>query len=195
MPDIDVADFDGRRTPLTVNPNGRTAASNAKPVVLSNEDLAALQAITAAIGELGFDGLTNAELRAEPIPFSANELPLPDGAATATDVAAVVAAVAALLGTEYEVVAAGQTNQVLGGAGALGDLLESLLIVPTSLNPGPVSIRDGAGGDAIVVFAGGNESVSTMHPFTVQLHIRATAAGWRVTTGAGVSVVASGNFS
>lgn len=195
MPDIDVADFDGRRTPLTVNPNGRTAASNAKPVVLSNEDLAALQAITTAIGGLGSDGLTNAELRGAALAISAEALPLPTGAATATGVAAVAAAVAALLGTEYEVVAAGQTNQVLGGAGAVGDLLESLLIVPTSLNPGPVSIRDGAGGDTIVVFAGGNDSVSTMHPFTVQLHIRATAAGWRVTTGAGVSALASGNFT
>ena len=45
----------------------------------------------------------------------------------------------------YETVAAGVTNQVIGATGAAGDLLDFLLVVPTSLAPGAISVKDGSG--------------------------------------------------
>lgn len=128
------------------------------------------------------------------VAVSAAALPLPTGAATAAKQDDALAAVRALAGPDYETVAASQTEQDLGASGAQGDYLAALLIVPASTSPGAVSIKDGAGG-AITVFAGGADSVSTLHPFTVPLGIVSASGAWQVNTGANVSVVASGRFS
>ena len=101
-----------------------------------------------------------------------------------------VAALQTLVGTEYETVAPSSTNQPLGSTGAAGDLLASLLVIPASTSPGAVQIKDGAD-SAITVFAGGTDSVSTLHPFAIPLGIRSGAGAWQVTTGANVSVIAS----
>ena len=97
-------------------------------------------------------------------------------------------------GTEYETVAASATDQVIGATGAIGDLLAGLLVVPATTSPGAVSIKDGAG-SAITVFTGGATSVSGLVPFFVPLGIKASGAGWKVTTGAAVSVIAVGDFT
>lgn len=96
---------------------------------------------------------------------------------------------------EYETIAASQTDQIMGSTGAVGDALTSLLVVPSSLSPGAISIKDGSGGTAITVFAGGASSISTLHPFYIGLGMRSTTGGWRVTTGAGVTAIAVGNFT
>lgn len=96
--------------------------------------------------------------------------------------------------TDYETIAASQTDQVLGAANAgAGSELLGLLIVPATTSPGAVQIKDGSG-DAITVFAGGASSVSNLVPFYVPLNIRSTGGAWKVTTGANVSVVAGGRF-
>lgn len=98
-------------------------------------------------------------------------------------------------GTGYEVVAAGQTDQILGATGAVGDYLASILIIPATDAPEAVSIKDG-NGSAITIFVGGT-SMST-HSFPVPLGIKcvnATTPGWKVTTGANVSVLATGSFT
>lgn len=97
-------------------------------------------------------------------------------------------------GTEYETVAASQTDQVLGAAGAAGDVLTSLLIVPATTSPGAVSIKDGSG-SAVTVFTGGAGSVTSLIPFTVYLGAVSTSGAWKVTTGANASVIATGSFS
>lgn len=106
----------------------------------------------------------------------------------------IVSGGANVMGVEYETVAASQTDQVIGATGAIGDLLAGLLIVPATTSPGAVSIKDGAG-SAITVFTGGASSVSGMVPFFVPLGIKATGAGWKVTTGANVSAIAVGDFT
>lgn len=95
---------------------------------------------------------------------------------------------------EYETVAASQTAQALGAAGAAGDYLAGLLIVPATTSPGAVSVTDG-GGSAITLFTGGASSVSNLVPFFVPLGVRSNGGAWQVTTGANVSVVAVGDFS
>ena len=138
-------------------------------------------------------------------PISAASLPLPTGASTAANQATIIthvdgveaslsSMVGALVGTEYETVAASQTTQALGATGATGDLLTGVLIIPATTSPGAVSIKDGAG-TAITVFAGGTDSVSTLHPFFVPLGIRSGAGAWQVTTGANVSAIGVGNFT
>jgi hypothetical protein len=116
------------------------------------------------------------------------------GKATAAKQDEVTAAVNRLASPSYEAIAASQAGQTLGGAGAAGDLLASLVIVPATTSPGAVSIKDGAGG-AIVVFPGGANSVTTLHPFAVPIGALSAAGGWSVITGANVSVLAVGRFT
>lgn len=98
---------------------------------------------------------------------------------------------------EYETVAASQTSQVLGGAGAVEDYLSHLLIIPNTTSPGAVTIADGSNSPdiAMTVFAGGASSLSNKVPFIVPLGIKSVTGGWRVTTGADVSVIAVGSFT
>ncbi len=96
-------------------------------------------------------------------------------------------------GTDYETVAASQTDQILGASGAVGDLLSGVLIVPATTSPGAVSIKDGAG-SAITVFTGGASSVSNLVPFFVPLGI-VCGTSWKVTTGSSVSAIAVGEFT
>jgi hypothetical protein len=99
-----------------------------------------------------------------------------------------------LEGTDYETVAASQTDQSLGATGAAGDYLGGLVIVPATTSPGAVSIKDGAG-NAITIFTGGASSVSNLVPFQVPLGLKSAAGAWKVTTGANVSVIATGDFT
>lgn len=78
--------------------------------------------------------------------------------------------------------------------GAVGDYLEGLLIVPATTSPDPVTITDGSGA-AITVFAGGATSVSNLVAFYIPLGIQSVSGGWTITTGANVSVLATGQFT
>lgn len=100
-------------------------------------------------------------------------------------------------GIKYETVAASQTAQALGATGASGDLLESIIIVPANLNPGKVDIQDGTNAAiAINVFIGGTASVNELRPIEVKFGMMSrNSGGWKVNTGANVSVIAIGRFS
>ena len=97
---------------------------------------------------------------------------------------------------DYKAIAASQTNSQLGAVGALSDTLSGLVIVPATTSPGAISITDGVA--TITVFAGGTTSVTDLKPFPVFFGTGIYAlgpGGWKVTTGANVSVVAFGKFS
>lgn len=93
---------------------------------------------------------------------------------------------------EYETVAASQTDQALGATGAAGDYLEGLVCVVATAATAAVSIKDGAG-SAISVFP--NSPGGGVGTYPVPLGLRSLAGAWKVTTGAGVSVIAIGNFT
>lgn len=95
---------------------------------------------------------------------------------------------------DYETVAASQTDQTLGVTGGVGDVLVGILIVPATLVPGTVSIKDGSGA-AITIFTGGADSVSNMVPFLIPLGIKSVSGAWKVTTGTNVSVIGMGKFT
>jgi hypothetical protein len=94
-------------------------------------------------------------------------------------------------GFPYETVAAGQTAQVLGGNGRAGDYIAGLLVVPSSLSAGAVTLLDG--NTSITLFAGG--TLSQLIPFPIPLGLISQSGAWKITTGAGVSVIASGDFT
>lgn len=97
---------------------------------------------------------------------------------------------------DYETVAAGQTDQVLGPKSATSarskkSILQRLVIVPATTGAGDVSIKDGAG-SAINVFKAG--TLSDLHPIVIELGVISSSGAWQVTTGANVSVIAIGRF-
>ena len=92
----------------------------------------------------------------------------------------------------YETVAAGQTGQILGGAGAKGDYISHVLVIPATTSPGNVLLLDGA--TSITIFTGGATSVPGLVPFVVPLGANSANGRWAITTGANVSVIAFGRF-
>lgn len=93
----------------------------------------------------------------------------------------------------YEAVAASQTAQILGTAGAAGDVIQRVIIIPASTSPGSVVLLDNA--TSITLFAGGASSVATLTPFTVEIGAKSVSGAWKITTGASVSVIAVGEFN
>ena len=95
-------------------------------------------------------------------------------------------------GFEYETVAVSQTDQVLGGTGAVGDRLERLIINVITVATATVSIKDGSG-SSIVLLTGAATVVPGV--YTVNLEIYSVTGAWSVTTGAGATVLAIGRFT
>lgn len=96
-------------------------------------------------------------------------------------------------GVEYETVAASQTAQVIGGAGAPGDYISHILVIPATTSPGNVLLLDNT--TSITVFTGGTDSVSTLVPFVVPLGLVTKNGVWKVTTGSNVSCIVVGDFT
>ncbi len=93
----------------------------------------------------------------------------------------------------YETVAAEQTAQVLGGAGAVDDYLERIIIIPAVAAAGVVTLLDGSTSIPLFV-GGGTTALPTLAPITVEIGARSKSGPWKVTTGANVSVIAVGSF-
>ena len=95
---------------------------------------------------------------------------------------------------DYETVAASQTAQVLGSAGATGDWLQRVIITPAVVACGVVTIIDGST-NVIAFVGGGTTALDDVKPFTVEIGAKSVSGAWKVTTGANVSVMAVGDFS
>lgn len=100
--------------------------------------------------------------------------------------------------SNYEMVAASASAQIMGATGAQYDYLAGVLIVPGTAAAGAVSITDG-NGSAIQIFAGGGTTaLADLKPFMVPLGLYAlasTTAGWKITTGANVTAIGIGKFT
>ncbi|WP_029581932.1 hypothetical protein [Bradyrhizobium sp. URHD0069] len=115
-----------------------------------------------------------------------------DGSAVTQPVSGTVS-ITDISSAEYETVAASQTAQVLGATGGTGDYISHITVIPTSVSPGVVTLLDNA--TSIPVFAGGTDSLSNLAPFTIVLGAKSTSGAWKLTTGAGLSCIAFGNFT
>jgi len=96
------------------------------------------------------------------------------------------------MNSSYETVAASQTDQALGPAGAAGDYLEHLICVVATAATSSVDLQDGAGTAFNVLPANVGEGIGT---YVIPIKAHSRTGAWSVTTGAGVSVFASGNFT
>jgi hypothetical protein len=92
----------------------------------------------------------------------------------------------------YETVAASQTDQVLGKDGAAGDYLDTLTCVVGTAATSAVSIKDGSGAAIAVLPNAVGGGIGT---YVIRIAAASKAGPWSVTTGAGVTVIASGTFT
>lgn len=97
----------------------------------------------------------------------------------------------------FQAVAASATATSLGTTGAIGDYLSHCDIYPTSTSPGVVTIFDNTNtaANSVILFPGGASSLSNLAPFPIPVGATSAAGGWKVTTGANVSVVCVGKFT
>ena len=95
-------------------------------------------------------------------------------------------------GYQYKAIAAGQTGAVVATTtGAKGDYLDKLVISVVTVASAGVTLIDGS--TSIVLLTG----AATLVPgvYTVPLGIYSVNGAWSITTGAGATVVAIGNFA
>lgn len=98
-------------------------------------------------------------------------------------------------GSQYETVAASQTDQILGATGAAGDYVEGLICVVATAATSQVQVKDGNGSAITVLPNAVGAGVGTYYVPLGLICINATTPGWKVTTAAGVSVVGTGRFT
>jgi hypothetical protein len=91
--------------------------------------------------------------------------------------------------SDYEAVAVSQTDQALGPVGGAGDVVDMLVISVATSATGTVSIKDGSGSSITITPA--NTPIGV---YTVKLGARSSGGAWKVTTGAGATVLAVGKF-
>lgn len=91
--------------------------------------------------------------------------------------------------TDYETVAAGQTDQSCGPTGAAGDELVRVIVTVATSATGTCSIKDGSG-SAIPITAA-NTPIGV---YSVDVGARSTGGAWKITTGAGATAIAVGSF-
>ena len=94
---------------------------------------------------------------------------------------------------QYEHVAAGQTAQVLGGTGAVGDYIHRLICTVTTSATSNVVIVDGTGTGILTHTVLPALAGVTVH--NIEMNVASTTGPWKITTGAGVEVMAVGIFS
>jgi hypothetical protein len=95
--------------------------------------------------------------------------------------------------TDYEAVAPNATDQILGPNGAVGDVLERLVVSVITAATSSASIKDGNG--STIVIAPANTPIGVYSVPIGARAVNATTPGWKVTTGAGVRVLAVGRFT
>lgn len=88
-----------------------------------------------------------------------------------------------------EAIAASQTNVVLGATGATGDYLHRLVVAVATAATSTVSVIDGS---TTVLAIPANTPVGV---YSIEINGVSATGSWKITTGAGVSVLAIGIFS
>jgi hypothetical protein len=91
---------------------------------------------------------------------------------------------------QYETVAVSQTDQVMGGAGAVGDYFHLIIVTVATAATGTASIKDGSG--SAIPLTAANTPIGV---YPIMLNMRSATGAWSVTTGAGATAVGVGIFS
>jgi hypothetical protein len=89
----------------------------------------------------------------------------------------------------YETVAASQTAQILGGTGAVGDYLHRIVVTVTTTGTSTLSVLDNS---TTVLTMAANTPVGV---YSLEINAASASGPWKITTGAGVTVMAVGFFT
>ena len=96
---------------------------------------------------------------------------------------------------QYEHVAVSQTAQVLGTTGAVGDYLHRLICTVTTGATGNVLIVDGSGAGVLTHTVLPASASIIPGVYNIEFNTVSANGAWKVTTGAGVEVMAVGIFT
>tara|TARA_B110000503_G_C7127933_1_gene405523 strand:- start:376 stop:696 length:321 start_codon:yes stop_codon:yes gene_type:complete len=96
---------------------------------------------------------------------------------------------------QYEHVAASSSAQVLGATGAKGDYLHRLICTVTTASTGNVLIVDGSGSGILTHTVLPASPGTGINVYNIEVNAVSADGAWKVTTGAGVEVMAVGIFS
>jgi hypothetical protein len=96
---------------------------------------------------------------------------------------------AATFALPHEHVGASATEQVLGTTGAIGDYLHRLIITVGTAATSQVTINDGALAHILV------RPNTPIGVYSIEMNTFCEAGPWKITTAAGVEVIAVGNFT
>ncbi len=96
---------------------------------------------------------------------------------------------------QYEHVAASSTAQVLGGTGAVGDYIHRLICTVTTAATSTVQVVDGTGAGILTHTVLPANVGSGIGCYVIELGAISANGAWKITTGAGVEVMAVGIFS
>jgi hypothetical protein len=89
----------------------------------------------------------------------------------------------------YETVPVSSTATVLGTTGAKGDIVKSLVITVSTAATSTVALIDNATSYSIMA---ANTPIGV---YTIPLDAQSVSGAWKITTGAGASVLATGQFT
>lgn len=89
----------------------------------------------------------------------------------------------------YETVAASQTAQVLGNTGAAGDYLHRVIVTVSTAATGTVTLLDNS---TSITLVPANTPIGV---YSLAVEAASQSGAWKVTTGAGASVIAVGVFT
>ena len=93
-------------------------------------------------------------------------------------------------GFAYETVAVSQTAQVLGTVGAKGDYIHRLIINVITVATAGVTLIDSS--TSIVISTAAS---ALLGPISLELNVSSQNGPWKITTGAGATVIAVGKFT
>ena len=96
---------------------------------------------------------------------------------------------------KYVDVAASQTGAAIkttsASVGAIGDYIDTIIIIPETTGAGTIALLDGA--TSVNIFVTG--TLADLSPIVIRMKARAVNAnGWSLTTGANVHVRVTGRF-
>jgi hypothetical protein len=96
---------------------------------------------------------------------------------------------------QYEHIAAGQTAAVLGTAGAKGDYIHRLICTVSTAATGNVVVVDGSGTGILTHTVLPALAGTGINVYNIEMNAVSHDGAWKITTGAGVEVMAVGIFS
>ena len=96
---------------------------------------------------------------------------------------------------QYEHIAASSSAQVLGTTGAVGDYLHRIICTVSTAATAVVQIVDGSGAGVLTHTILPNSPGSGIGVYNIEINAVSANGAWKITTGAGVEVMAVGIFS